>query len=535
MMRSRFDPSCLYPVGRSVVMSRNGMVATSHPLAALAGINVLQEGGNAVDASVAVAAVLNVVEPMMTGIGGDMFALIYHAQRGELTGLNGSGRSPYALDLDCLSKKGFSAIPDTGMLPVTVPGTLDGWISMLERYGTVSLGELLSPAIRLAEEGVPVTEHVHQFWQKAEPKLREQPEARRVFLPDGKAPEPGSVVSLPDLARTFRLIADGGRKVFYRGEIAKAIVRFSEANGGLFSMKDFAQHQSTWVEPIRTSYSGCEIVELPPNGQGVVALEALNILGGYDLAAMGHNSGEYIHLMIEAMKLAFDDGKRFVADPEHEPPPFKKLLSKRYAAEVRRRISRDSAMEGSGVTGSGDTSYLTVVDSSRNAVSFINSLYEGFGSGMVVDGTGICLQNRGKLFSVDPDHPNCLAPHKRPYHTIIPAMILQRRRPYVAFGVMGGFMQPQGHVQVVANLMSFHMNIQEALEAPRFRFLEGRDVALEGDVSARARRVLRGKGHNLVRQKDVFFGGAQAIRIDWENGALFGGSDPRKDGCAIGY
>ncbi len=537
-MRSRLDPSSEYHAGRSVVISRNGMAATSHPLATLAGIQILLEGGNAVDASVAVAAALNVAEPMMTGIGGDMFALVYNARDGKLSGLNGSGRSPYALDLDYLSSKGLSSMPAAGMLPVTVPGALDGWVTLLERYGTMSLGEVLAPAIRLAEEGVPVAEYVHHFWQQAEGMLRESPEARRVYLRRAKVPALGSVVTQHDLARTFHLLAEGWREVFYRGEIAEKIVRFSEANGGVFSLRDFADHRSTWVEPIRTTYRGYEVVELPPNGQGMVALEALNILAGHDLGSMGHNSGEYLHLLIEAMKLALADGELCVADPEHVSLPLGKYLSKRYAAEARALIAPDAAMNGptgTGPVGRGDTVYLTVVDGSRNAVSFINSLFDVFGSGMVVNGTGICLHNRGRLFSTDPDHPNCLRPHKRPYHTIIPAMMLRRGRPQVIFGVMGGFMQPQGHVQVVANLVDFRMNLQEALEAPRFRFLEGREVALEDGISAAARKALRAKGHRIVKQDYGSFGGAQAICIDWEQQVLLGASDPRKDGCAIGY
>ncbi|MGQ9630376.1 MAG: gamma-glutamyltransferase [bacterium] len=522
--------------GRSVVMSTNGMVATSQPLAALAGVQIMMSGGNAADAAVAAAALLNVVEPMSTGLGGDAFAIAYDVRKGELRGLNASGRSPYKISLEAVREMGFKQMPTLGMLPVTVPGTLDGWVELLRECGTKSLEDVLQPAIRYAEEGFPATEVIGREWEAGLPKLRGHPTTAANYLVEGRPPRVGEVFRQPNLAKTFKLIAQKGRDAFYGGEIARKIVDFSEENGGFLALKDFEDHTSTWVEPIKTDYRGYEIYELPPNCQGIAALIALNIVEQFDLAGMEHNSPEYLHILIEAKKLAFADRDRYVADPEFARIPVEELLSKDYARERAKSIGERASecFEAGAFPRSGDTVYLTAVDGEGNAVSFINSLFEGFGSGMVVPGTGIALQNRGALFSLDPNHPNRLEPHKRPLHTIIPAMIFKGGKPLVSFGVMGGHMQPQGHLQFVANLVDFGMNVQEAIEAPRFCHFSGREVGLEGGIPEGVRKGLRDRGHIVLEDLGPY-GGGQAIMIDPETGVLMGGSDYRKDGCAIGY
>jgi len=529
-----------FPSRRSVVMASRGMVATSQPLAAQAGLQVLIGGGNAVDAAVATAAVLNVVQPMSTGIGGDVFALLYLADSGAVKALNASGRAPRRATLSYFQERGLAEIPTTGMLPVTVPGTVDGWATVLEAHGTMSLAEVLEPAITYAEEGFPVTERVARGWRMLAPKLMAHPDAAATYLVDGQPPRPGQVFRQPNLARTLRLIAEEGRDIFYRGEIADQIVRFSEANGGLLSLDDLAEHRSTWEEPIWIDYRGCRIYECPPNGQGLAALLALNVVQGYDLASSGHNTAEALHLLIEAMKLGFADAFEYVADPAFADIPLAGLLSADYTAQRRRLIKPKRALAGvpAGIPEvGGDTVYLTIVDGDGNAASFINSLYMGFGSGMVVGDTGIALQNRGALFSLDPGHRNCIAPGKRPYHTIIPALATRDGRLFMSFGVMGGFMQPQGHLQVVCNILDFGMNPQEALDAPRFRWDRGRVVALEPGVPPEVRRTLQDWGHEVVVGEpwQGNFGGGQVIMRDPESGVLLGGSEPRQDGCAVGY
>ena len=490
-----------YPSRRSVVMSLRGMVATSQPLAAQAGLQVLINGGNAVDAAVATAAVLNVVQSMSTGIGGDAFALLYLADSGTIKALNASGRAPKRATLDFFQERGLAEIPLTGMLPVTVPGTVDGWATVLEAHGTMSLAQVLEPAIAYAEEGFPVTERVARGWRMLAPKLSAHPDAAGAYLVDGQPPRPGQVFRQPNLARTLRLIAKGGSDVFYRGEIAEKIARFSQANDGLLSLDDLAEHRSTWEEPIWVDYRGYRVYECPPNGQGLAALLALNVVQGYDLASSGHNPAKALHLLIEAMKLGFADAYEYVADPAFADIPLAGLLSADYAAERRRLINPGRALAdvpaGTPVVG-GDTVYLTVVDGNGNAASFINSLYMGFGSGMGAGDTGIALQKRGALLSLDPGPRNCIAPGKRPYHTIIPALATRDGHLFMSFGVMGGFMQPQGHLQVVCNVVDFGMNPQEALDAPRFRWDRGRQVALEPDVSAEVRSTLRDWGHEVV-------------------------------------
>ncbi len=528
-----------FPSRRSAVMSNRGIVCTSQPLAAQAGVSMLLRGGNAIDAAIATAAALNVVEPMSTGLGGDAFALVYLSKSNELKALNASGRAPYAASLETLQNLGYQKMPEAGIHSVTIPGTLDGWCSLLDKYGTMSLAEVLVPAIELAENGFPVTEAIGRLWKRNSAKLQSNAAAAQTYLIDGRAPEPGEIVVQPDLARTFKKIAEGGRDVFYKGEIAEAIVACSRENGGLIAIQDLIDHTSTWVTPISTNYRGYDVYECPPNSQGLTAILALNILEGYDLQSLEHNSPEYLHLLIEAVRLAFADANRYLADLDFMDVPVESLLSKSYAEQRRHLIDANKARQGieAGVPNTGgDTVYLAVTDRDGNSVSFINSIYSGFGSGVVVGGTGVCLQSRGSLFSLEAGHPNCIAPHKRPYHTIIPAMVFKDGNLFLTFGVMGGFMQPQGHVQVLLNIIDFKMGVQTALDAPRFYYIQGSECAFEPGISPGILQELANKGHHIVKQDDPRrkFGGGQVIMIHPQTKALIAGSDPRKDGCAIG-
>ena len=524
-----------FTAGRSMPVGLHGMVVSSQPLATQAGLEILKRGGNAIDATVAMAAVLNVVEPMSTGIGGDAFVLVYLKKTGEIRALNASGRAPYAATLDYFRDKNIAAIPDTGMLPVTVPGALDGWAVVTERHGTMSLRELLQPAICYAEEGFPVAEKAAHEWAKSTAKLSAHPNSAANYLTNGRAPNAGEKFRQKNLAASLRKIADGGKEVFYGGELAEEIVRFSQKNGGLLSLKDFKDHTSTWVDPIKTSYRGHEVYELPPNTQGITVLQMLNMLQPFDVVSLGYNTTAYVHLLIEIKKLAFADRDQYLADPEFTRVPVERLISKSYAAERVKRIDPNRAGEYPAGLGalSGDTQIFCAVDGEGNAVSFINSLFEGFGCGLVGGNTGIMLQNRGKLFSLDPADPNCVAPHKRSSHTIMPAMVFKEQKPFLIFGVTGAHMQPQGQVQVLANLIDFGMTLQQALDAPRVNHLEGLEVALEAGIAPDVREELRQKGHRVLDEAN--FGGGQAIMIHPEYGTLIGGSDPRKDGCAMGY
>ena len=526
---------------RSVVMTREGMVATSQPLAAEAGVSILKKGGNAFDAAIATALTLGVVEPMSTGIGGDAFLLYHCAADGNIYGVNGSGRCPQQLTLDALQQRGIDDIPVRGLASVTVPGAIDAFTAVQQRHGALSFADVLEPAIHYAEEGFPVSEIIATQWQIGAPLLSQYPSSSHTYLLDGKAPQAGDVHRQPNLAQTFRILAAEGRDAFYKGEIAQRIVKFSQDNGGFFSLEDFAAHTTDWVEPIRTDYRGHTVLELPPNGQGITALLALNVLEGYDLSAMDYGSAAYYHLLIEATKQAFADRSRYIADPDHAELPVVGLLSKAYAAERRQEIDPTRALDyapGDPVNFS-NTVYISCVDSQRNIVSLIHSIYMGFGSGVVAGDTGICLQNRGAGFVATPGHPNVLAPGKRPFHTIIPAMILRDDQPWLCYGVMGGDMQAQGHVQVGLNMIDFGMNIQEALEAPRYRILGGKRVMLERAVAPDIRRELEEMGHEVMPSDQVprgpQYGGGQGILIDHARGVLQGGSDSRKDGCAIGY
>ena len=525
---------------RSVVMGTSGMVAASQPLATLAGYKILQKGGNAVDAAVTMVSALSVVEPHSVGLGGDAFALIYLAKEKKLIGMNASGRAPYRANLKWFHEKGLNEMPERGILPATVPGALHGWASAAERYGTLSLGELFEDAIYYAEHGFPVTEVIAGEWKEAEKILLSHESSSKAYLIDGKAPRPGQIFINRDLALTYKKIIKDGIKTFYEGEICDAIVNYSNRNHGLLSHQDFKDHSTTWVEPIVTDYRGYKIYELPPNGQGLTALEMLNILGGYDIGSLEHNGAEYLHLLVEAKKLAFSDRDHFITDPDFEKIPVDKLLSKDYAKDLRKKIEVRKAKVPSLPSlsvGNGDTVYVTAVDKDRNAVSFISSIYLAFGSGMVVDGTGIVLQNRGKSYSLDPKHFNRLEPHKRPMHTIIPGMVFKDGEFLMSFGVMGGDMQPQGHVQFLANLIDFKMNLQEAVDAPRARHLQGLEVYLEDGIPEEVAAALQGKGHQLIQGNPTTnqVGGGQAIYLDHTENVLLGASDRRKDGCALGY
>jgi gamma-glutamyltranspeptidase/glutathione hydrolase len=532
---------------RSAVMARHGMAATSQPLATAAAVRVLQQGGNAIDAAIAANAVLGVVEPMSCGIGGDLFAIVWDARTGKLYGLNASGRAPYAATLAMFQSRDLAQIPTHGPLSWSVPGCVDGWESLRKRFGTRPLAELLGPAIAYAEEGFPVSEIIAADWGSAAPELAKVPDSSACFLPGGKAPRVGEVFRNPGLAKSLRAIAHDGPSVFYKGALADAMVAYSQRVGGLLARRDFEEHTSTWVEPVSTNYRGYDVWELPPNGQGIAALQMLNLLEPFDLKAMGPQSLEALHLMIEAKKLAYEDRAKYYADPEFVKVPVARLISKAYAAERGKLVRRDRANDhpGPGDPAEADTIYMTVVDKDFNAVSLIQSNFSGFGSYHVPGGLGFPLQNRGCLFALDPAHANRLEPHKRPFHTIIPGFVTRDGKPWLSFGVMGGDMQAQGHVQVLCNMIDFGMDVQSAGDAPRFRHAGsseptgvpakgGGTVTLESEIGPEVRKGLEARGHHLFDGRGGY-GGYQAIRIDLEHGVLIGGSDPRKDGCAMGY
>jgi gamma-glutamyltranspeptidase/glutathione hydrolase len=532
---------------RSAVIARQGMAATSQPLATAAAVRVLQQGGNAVDAAIAANAVLGVVEPMSCGLGGDLFAIVWDARTQRLIGLNASGRAPGAATIELFRSQGLKAIPVYGPLSWSVPGCVDGWDQLRRRFATKSWSELLAPAIAYAELGFPVSEIIAAEWRGAEPHLREIPTSAACFLPGGHAPAQGSIFRNPGLARSLQVLARDGRDAFYRGPLADAMVQYSQSVGGLFSHRDFVEHTSTFVEPVSTNYRGYDVWELPPNGQGIAVLQMLNLLEPFDLKSLGPQSTEALHLLIEAKKLAYEDRAKFYGDPDFAKAPVETLISKPYAARRRAKLSPDRANPhpAAGEPAQADTIYLTVVDRDFNCVSLIQSNFHGFGSYHVAGDLGFALQNRGCQFALDPDHLNGLKPRKRPFHTIIPGFVTKDGRPWLSFGLMGGDMQAQGHAQVLCNLIDFGMDVQEAGEATRFRHFGsseptgqpadgGGSVALESGIPADVRRQLEAKGHRLVEAPGTF-GGYQAIRIDLEHGVLIGGSDPRKDGCAMGY
>lgn len=525
---------------RSMILSRGGIAATEHPLATQAATRILEEGGNAIDAAIAANAVMNVVSPMMCGVGGDLFAIVYDAKSGQIHGLNASGWSPAAMTPESLKTSGLAAIPLRGPHSVTVPGAVDGWHQLRSRFGSKPFRALLAPAIQIADEGFAVTELVADYWASDEATLRNDPSAAATFLPDGRAPKTGDMFRNPDLAATFRRVATRGRDGFYKGPVAKAIVGHLRAQGGVMDAKDLAEFSSEWVEPISTTYRGWTVYEIPPNGQGIAALMMLNIMERFPLGQMGHNTPKSLHAAIEAKKLAYADMLRHVADPKFNKAPVAALLSKTNAATRAAAIDPDKANcqpEPSAKLDPGpDTTYLCVVDRHGNMVSLIQSLYYGFGSGLVPPGTGVVLQNRGALFSLAPAHPNLLAPRKRPLHTIIPALMVNGGTR-VAFGIMGGWNQSQAHAQFVSNVVDHHMNIQAALDAPRFTkaTFEGCDVSVESRVPVEVTRELEALGHGVKR--DVPYsqsvGGGQAVMRDDAKGLNFGASDPRKDGAAL--
>jgi gamma-glutamyltranspeptidase / glutathione hydrolase len=527
--------------GRSMVISRRGVVSAENPLAAQAGASVLAHGGNAVDAAVATNAVMGVVEPMMNGIGGDLFAIVYDAKTGKIYGLNASGWAPAALSIEFLKSKGLAKMPQEGIQSVTVPGAVDGWSKLLARFGTKKFPELLAPAIYYAQDGFPVPEWDAAYWADSVELLQQDKNAAATYLPHGHPPRMGEIFRNPDLARSLESLASGGRDAYYKGASANKIVELSTRLGGPMTLQDFADYSSEWVEPISTTYRGWTVYEIPPNGQGIAALEMLNIMERFSLAHFGPDSTDALHAMIEAKKLAYADMYRYVADPKFSEVPVQGMLSKEYAAQRARLVDMSKAncdvLPGEPqLATSGDTTYLTVTDSDGNMVSLIQSNYSGFGSGLVADGTGFALQNRGGLFSLDPHSPNKLAGHKRPLHTIIPGFMTNGQER-IAFGIMGGFNQAQAHAQFVSNVVDFGMNIQEALEAARFRKVTfaGCDVDLEDRIPIAVRDGLTQRGHkiNLHGAYSATMGGGQAVQRDLSTGVNYGASDPRKDGEAI--
>ena len=523
--------------GRSTVFGTKGAVACEHPSAALAGIRALDAGGTAADACVAMAACMAVLAPMATGVGGDAFLLYYEAETGSILGADGSGRAPGEATIEKLRDRGLTEMPERGGLTVTVPGAIRLWEDAATSLGNLPLARLLEPAWELAENGYPISEVFARYWKVGEELLLRNEAAVRALLLDGRAPGPGEVMVQPDLAATLSAVAEGGADAFYKGEISRSIAHSVRDAGGYLSEEDLAAHESTWVEPISTGYRGVLVHEIPPPGQGIAALEMLNILEGFDLADMSPLSAERIHLEVEAKKLAFGDLYDEIGDPEfwlHAEIPTERLISKEYAASLRGRISPDRAAEQVAEPELGeDTTYLCAVDAEGNGCSFINSLYMGFGSGVVAEGTGVCLQNRGNSFRLEDGHPNALEPGKRPLHTIIPGLVTRDGALWAVFGNMGGPMQPQGHAQVLINLLDYGMSPQDAVDHPR-HFHHGDTLLVEGRVPEDELERLREMGHRVEVGEDyvVPTGGAQLIRV-LESGVRACGSDPRKDGCAL--
>jgi len=539
---------------RSEVIARNGMAATSQPLATQIAIDILKKGGSAVDAAIAANAALGLMEPTGSGVGGDLFAIIWDAKTKKLHGLNGSGRSPrglsYAQMKEELRKLDSTTIPPQGMLPISVPGAVDGWFEMHKRFGKLPMKEVLAPAIGYAEEGFPVSELISFYWKRSAPILSRQPGGfRATFTIDGRGPEKGEIFRNPDLAATYRALAAKGRDAFYRGEIADRIDAFFRAQGGYLRKEDLAAHTSTWVDPVSVNYRGYDVYELPPNSQGIAALQILQILEGFDLKAMGWQSAALLHHVIEAKKIAFEDRARYYADPEFSRIPLKGLLSDSYAAERRKLIDPNRAVSridaGNPAMDQGDTIYLTTADSQGNMVSLIQSNYRGMGSGIVVPGLGFGFQDRGELFTFEEGHANVYAPGKRPFQTIIPAFVMKHGKPWLSFGVMGGAMQPQGHVQILVNLIDFGMNLQEAGDASRWQHLgsseptgekmiDGGYVEMETGYPWDCLQGLLRKGHD-IRVGLGGYGGYQAILWNEEQKVYYGASESRKDGMAAGY
>ncbi|MEJ2127605.1 MAG: gamma-glutamyltransferase [Woeseiaceae bacterium] len=534
---------------RSEVIARNGMAATSHPLTTQIALDVLKAGGNAVDAAIAANAALGLMEPTGNGIGGDLFAIVWDAENRELVGLNASGRAPALMTLEYFRKHGLKEIPKYGPLPVSVPGAVDGWFELHGRFGSLPMDELLAPAIRYAREGFPVTQEIARLLVVNQNRIGHYAGFADTFMPRGRVPKKGEVFRNPRLADTLQAIADGGRDAFYKGDIARRIDAYMTEQGGLLRYEDLAAHTSEWVTPVSTSYRGWDVYELPPNGQGIAALQILNILEGFDIRSMGFGSAEYVHVLVEAKKLAFEDRAKYYADMDFVDVPVDTLISKEYAAQRRELISMDTAARslpaGDTKLEDGDTIYMTVADSAGNMISLIQSNYNGMGSGMTPGDLGFVLQNRADLFSLDPDHANALEPGKRPFHTIIPAFVMKDGEPLMSFGLMGGAMQPQGHAQIIVNMVDFGMNLQEAGDAGRVNHKgssqptgevmhDGGVVHLETGFSKETRAALEAKGHRIGPSNHEF-GGYQAIMWDAQEGVYYGASEVRKDGQAAGY
>lgn len=524
--------------GRSMVVTDKGIVATSHYLASQAGAQILARGGSAMDAAIAANAVLGVTEPMMNGMGGDLFLIYWDAKTGKLYGLNSSGWAPRKLTIDFLARQGITTMPHEGIQTVTVPGAVEGWSRAHKRFGRLPWKDLFSPAIYYADHGYAVPELIHDFWVEDEPKMQKTEEARRVFLPGGKSPELGARFNNPDLAKALRLVAELGRDAFYKGPIAQAIVQTSTSFGGTMQLDDLADFSAEWVEPISIDYRGWKVYELPPNVQGMAALEMLNIMSNFQPDADGPQGTVELHKKIEAMKLAYADLYRYNADPRFAKVPVQGLLSKEYGTQRAALIDPNKANcdPGPGNPATSDTTYLAAVDKDGNIASLIQSNYSGFGSGVVVNGMGFALQNRGALFLLDPKHPNALQPRKRPFHTIIPAF-MERGDVHIGFGIMGGPNQPLAHAQFVSNLVDFGMNIQGALEAPRFTVRENQincNIFIESRVKPDVLQALRDKGHKLTVRKEYtsLMGRGQAVMHNSKTGMNFGASDPRADGIA---
>lgn len=532
---------------RSEVIAQHGMAATSQPLASQVALDILKKGGNAIDAAIAANATLGLMEPTGCGIGGDLFAIVWDAETEQLYGLNASGRSPQSLTLEYFLENGYTSIPATGPLPVSVPGAVDGWFELHKKFGSMPMNEILAPAIGYADEGFPVSELISYYINLTSRRYKDWPNFADTWMPGGNAPQTGDVFANPRLANTYRMIAEGGRDAFYKGDIAEKIVAHMEEIDGFLSMEDLAAHTSEWVDPVSVNYRGYDVWELPPNGQGIAALQILQIMEGYDVEAMGFGSAEYIHTFTEAKKLAFADRLKFYADMDFYDVPVDWLISDEYADERRAMINPNRAMRSvpAGVLKDGDTIYMTVADEDGNMVSLIQSNYRGMGSGVVPGDLGFMLQDRGELFSLDPNHANVYEPGKRPFHTIIPAFITKDGEPFMSFGVMGGGMQPQGHAQIVINMVDFGMNVQEAGDAPRIYHVGGDEynrpemtnggtLNLESGFDYETIRQLRKMGHTIGYSIGGY-GGYQAIKWDPVRKVYFGGSESRKDGQAAGY
>lgn len=531
---------------RSEVIATNGMVATSQPLATQVGLDILKQGGNAIDAAIAANAMLGLVEPTGNGIGGDLFAIVWDAKTQRLYGLNASGRSPKSLTLAYFKEQGMSKIPSHGPLPVSVPGAVDGWFELHNRFGSIPMTNILAPTIDYAKKGFPVSELIAWYMNRSVPILSKFDGFKETYMPNGATPKKGEIFVNQNLAATLEKIATGGRDAFYKGDIARTIAAYMKEQGGFLSYEDLAEHTSTWVEPVSSNYRGYDVWELPPNGQGIAALQILNILEQYDIEGMGFGSPEYIHTFVEAKKLAFEDRAKYYADPEFNEIPVDWLISKEYAQQRAKLIDMKKAAKryDAGIN-EGDTIYLTTADKEGNMVSLIQSNYRGMGSGMTPTGLGFILQDRGEMFSLQEGHFNVYAPGKRPFHTIIPAFVTRNGKPWLSFGVMGGGTQPQMHAQIIVNLIDFGMNLQEAGDAPRILhtgsseptdeiMTDGGFVSLESGYDYKTRRQLVQMGH-VLRDVSGSYGGYQAIMRDLKTGVYFGASETRKDGQASGY